>query len=578
MDLSVEQIAERILTRKIDKQDAIREFNQLPEEEKNRLVDKLKTASAPGATPGDEAMGVATGGALKSVHEFELTVKQKKYLETLTKKYKQRVAKSRNNALIYHTHFADRRNATGLNNALKSTQFQLTYDSAEGAWLYDIDGNKYIDITGDNGVNFFGHQPEFIKTALKAWLEQGYPLMGYSEDLFKAAELFCELTGHERMVFAQTATEAVMWAIRIARAATRKNKIVIFDGSYHGLFDTLPAMRGRNGSSLPPGLGLLQEFADQLIILEHGDMDQLSIIEMRANEIACVLCEPVQSRFPARQPHAFLQKLRAMTLEYDIALIFDEIVTGFRAGPKGAEGFFKVKPDITIYGEVPGGGMPGGIVAGLAKYMNYVDGGVQGGDDDAMPGIKKTLMAGMHEHNSLKVSATLAVCQQMKNLCQREGGCDYLTCTCDIGKLNQKTSLMCQELNTYFQMKNVPLIIEYFSSQFCFFILDDLYGIVRDLLIILLRLDNIETSPSGNCFLTLAHSDDDIRQVVNGFKRAVDELTEHQFFYYDESTPLESPAEMIIGANITLPAEKSQSEQLKEKVLEDLRNIYGKED
>jgi glutamate-1-semialdehyde aminotransferase len=332
------------------------------------------------------------------------------------------------------------------------------------------------------------------------------------------------------MVFAQSGTEAVMWATRMARAATGKRKVVIFDGSYHGLSDNVMALKGRNGASMSAGLGLLQEFADQLIVLDYGRMEELETIERKADDIACVLTEPIQSRFPSRQPVEFIQALRQLTLEKNIVLIFDEMITGFRAGRKGAEGFYKVKPDIATYGKVPGGGMPTGIIAGLAKYMDYVDGGVWGFDDASMPSLKRAVMAGTHTQNSLKVSATLAACAEMKRLCQAES-CEYLSCTCAIGELNRRTKSMCDEINAYFAEKNAPLAIEYFSSLFRFFLTDDPYGVVRELLIILLKMNGVETSTSGNCFMNLAHGDADVHQIVDGFKRSVDTLIEHGFFY-----------------------------------------------
>lgn len=592
MAISVDDVLENILAKKIDKQDALRKFNELSDEEKSRVVVNLRSrihdegAAVPVPVTGD-ASAPRPASTLKSVHEADISDAQKAYIAQLSRTFAERAAKSKSNALNHQKHFVDQRKVAGLKRPLKSMQFQLTYDRAVGPYLYDVDGNQYVDITGDNGVNFFGHQPQFIKDALIKRLEQGYPLVAYSEDLFESARLFCEITGHERMVYAQTGTEAVMWATRIARAATGKKKVVIYDGSYHGLSDNVLAVRGRNGATLSAGLGMLQEFADQLIILDYGDPSTLEFIEKNAADIACVLTEPVQSRFPARQPIEYVQELRRITIEKDIVLIFDEMVTGFRAGRRGAEGLYKVKPDIATYGKVPGGGMPTGIIAGLAKYLDYVDGGVWGFDDNSMPSIRRAVMAGTHTQNSLKVSATLAVCREMQKICTAGNECDYATCSCPIGVLNRKTAAMCEEINAYFVEKRVPLALEQFSSLFRLFVHDDPYGLTRELMIILLKIHGVETSTSGNNFLNLSHKDEDMRWVVDGFRKTVDAMVEHGFFFEpaEEAEALAQPEvkpapEAKPQAAVPAPAAqesgKSQIDTLRELILADLRAINGK--
>jgi glutamate-1-semialdehyde aminotransferase len=474
----------------------------------------------------------------------------------------------------------DQRKTAGLKRALKSVQFQLTYDRAEGAYIYDVDGNKYIDITGDNGVNLFGQQAPFIKKAMMERLDRGVPLVAYSEELFQVAKLFCELTGHERMVFAQSGTEAVMWATRIARAATGKKKVVIFDGSFHGLSDAVLAFRDRKGGSMSAGLGMLQEFADQLIILDYGKMEHLQVIEQHSEDIACVLAEPIQSRFPSRQPKEFLQELRKLTLEKNIVLIFDEMITGFRAGCKGAEGYFKVKPDITTYGKVVGGGMPTGVIAGLAKYMDYVDGGTWRFDDGSMPSLRRTMMAGTHTQNSLKVAAALALCTEMKNRCKAGPDCDYHSCF--LSELNEKTKRMAEEINAFFAERRVPLVTEYFSSLFRMQVLDDPFGLVRELFMILLKKHGVETSTSGNCFFTTEHTDEDIRGVIEAVKKSIDIMLAEGFFEEPKEEAVEpAPAAVATATPASaaanpMPVATVPSMQLRALLLADLQGFQGR--
>lgn len=588
MDTSADDVLGHILGKQIDKQDALQRVNLLAPDERSRVVATLKARlntdveadAPPDAHPKRQAV------TRKPVHEGELSEQNKQFIETLIELFVERTATSKRNALMHQAYFVDQRKVAGLKRALKPMQYQLTYEKAEGAYLYDVDGNKYVDITGDQGVNFFGHQAGFITQALKTRLGQGYPLVGYSEDLFEAARLFCELTGHERMVYTQSGTEAVMWAVRMARAATGRKKVVIFDGSYHGLSDTVLAMRGRDGSTLSAGLGMLQEFADQLIIVDYGDMDHLSLIEKNAADIACVLTEPIQSRFPSRQPHEFVKALRTLTLEKGIVLIFDEMITGFRAGRKGAEAFYQVKPDLATYGKVAGGGMPTGIIAGLSKYMDYIDGGVWELDDASMPSLRRAVMAGTHTQNSLKVSASLAVMQEMQRLCIADE-CGPLTCACPIGQLNRRTKAMCDDINAYCHDKRVPLSIEYFTSLFRVSLGHDPYGIVRELLMILLKTNGVETSLSGNNFLNLAHTDEDARGVVDGFRRSVDTLLEHGFFVESEMTEKASTATAEKYAAIRISGAAASGEKsisggsdtefplhrLMEMVLADLRSV-----
>lgn len=593
MSASVEDVLEGILAKKVDKQSALRDFGMLSEEEKGAVVSALRDRlRAVEEVAGDAATGEAAPTKLQSLHELKLQPSHVAYIAELTEQYARRVPKSKGNALKHQAYFVDQRKTAGLKKSLKSVQFQLTYDHADGAYIWDVDGNKYIDLAGDNGVNLFGHQPEFMKQALTERMARGYPLVAYSEDLFEVARLFCELTGHERMVFAQSGTESLMWSVRIARAATGRKKIVIFDGSYHGLSDAVLAFRDRKGGSMSAGLGMLQEFADQLIIFDYGDMAALDIIQKRADEIACVLIEPIQSRFPSRQPKEFVREIRRLTLEKDIVLIFDEMITGFRAGPKGVQSFYGVKPDIATYGKVVGGGMPTGVIGGLAKYMDYVDGGTWRFDDDSMPSLKRTMMAGTHTQNTLKVAAALAICREMQRISGDPDHYDHMTSPCELGRINRLTEWMSNELNAFFIEKRVPFFVEYFSSLFRIQVEDDPFGLTRELFFVLMKVHGIETSTSGNCFLTTAHTEEDGRAVVEATKKSIGIMLEHGFFLEPEPV---AASEVAVSAAATAPMQAAPPaaaqaptsaarasdpaavvERLKALILADLNNAQGR--
>lgn len=168
-----------------------------------------------------------------------------------------------------------------------------------------------------------------------------------------------------------------MVALRLARAATGRKKVVAFSGSYHGTFDGVLGVAGTKGgaaSANPLAPGILQSFMDDLIILHYNNPDSLDVIRSLGDELAAVLVEPVQSRRPDLQPRAFLKELRAITQQSGTALIIDEIITGFRIGLGGAQEWFGIQADLVTYGKIIGGGQPLGIVAGKAEFMNAIDG------------------------------------------------------------------------------------------------------------------------------------------------------------------------------------------------------------
>ncbi|QYO64947.1 aminotransferase class III-fold pyridoxal phosphate-dependent enzyme [Leptolyngbya sp. 7M] len=241
------------------------------------------------------------------------------------------------------------------------------------------------------GVNLFGHNPPFIKEALEERLAQGIHIGPQSDLAGEVAELFCELTGMERMTFSNTSTEAVMTAIRLARAATGRYKIALFSDSYHGHFDgTLIRSQKTDGnlSSVPGFLGVPSNIAKDVLVLDYVNPQSLEIIKAHEQELAAVIVEPVQGDRPDLQPKEFLQQLRQLTKECGIALIFDEMITGFRLHPGGAQAWFEVEADIATYGKIVGGGMPIGIIAGRAAYMNKIDGGVWNYGDASSPQVE----------------------------------------------------------------------------------------------------------------------------------------------------------------------------------------------
>ena len=164
-----------------------------------------------------------------------------------------------------------------------------------------------------------------------------------------------------------------MSALRLARMVTGRSKIVLFEGCYHGSFDGVQVRPGKN-ETLPLTPGTTANTARDVLMLKFDDPESLKIIEEHGRELAAVLVEPLPSRRPDLQPKAFLHELRRITSKHGITLIFDEVVTGFRLQPGGAQALYDVKADLVTYGKALGGGLPVSAIAGKAEYLDTIDG------------------------------------------------------------------------------------------------------------------------------------------------------------------------------------------------------------
>ncbi|MEG8024088.1 aminotransferase class III-fold pyridoxal phosphate-dependent enzyme [Sphingomonas aurantiaca] len=215
---------------------------------------------------------------------------------------------------------------------LKEAKFPIVSAASKGARVTDIDGNVYIDIAMGMGVHFFGHAPDFIHDALKQQLELGIELGTQTPFASKAALLLTGLTGTERVAFSNTGSEVVMVALRLARAATGRKTVVLFKNSYHGIFDGVLATE-EDGERVPIGLGTPEGMIEDLVILPYDSPASLDYIRAHGDDLAAVLVEPVQSRNPDLQPQGFLKALRKLTTQSGTALIFDEMINGFRIAP-----------------------------------------------------------------------------------------------------------------------------------------------------------------------------------------------------------------------------------------------------
>jgi amino acid adenylation domain-containing protein len=445
-----------------------------------------------------------------------LTEEQSRYLEGLIKRYTRRTARSKEHTQAHRRKLADPRVAAGFRSQWKEMVYPIVTVRSKGSRLWDLDGNEYIDILNGFGPIMFGHAPDFVTQAVGKQLHEGFEIGPQTPLAGKVADLVCELTGMERATFCNTGSEAVMAAIRLARTVTARTRIVLFAGAYHGTFDEV-LVKGIRKQGLPHSLpiapGIPNEKVANVTVLDFATQESLEYIRAHASELAAVLVEPVQSRHPALQPAEFLREIREITAKSGAALIFDEVVTGFRVHPGGAQAVFGIKADLATYGKVVGGGLPIGILAGVPKFMDALDGGMWQYGDDSYPEVGVTFFAGTFVRHPLALAAVHAVLNHLK-----EKGPQLQQ------ELNDKTSRFAKTLNTYFEERGVPTRIEHFGSIFYFGFPPDLrFG---SLLYYHLRERGVHIQEGFPCFLTTVHTDADIDHVIRAFKESIVEMQE----------------------------------------------------
>ena len=253
----------------------------------------------------------------------------------------------------------------------------LFFEKGEGAYLFDADGKQYIDYVGSWGPMILGHANQDVISAVQAQLQQGLGYGAPTELETRMALKVCALVPSiEKVRMVSSGTEATMSAIRLARGFTGRDKIVKFEGCYHGHSDSLLVKAGSGALTLgvPNSPGVPASLAEHTITLRYNDIT--SVKEAFAeigNDVAAIIVEPVAGNMNCILPiPGFLEGLREVCNEYSSVLIFDEVMTGFRVALGGAQAHYGVKPDLTTLGKVIGGGLPVGAFGGRADIMDYI--------------------------------------------------------------------------------------------------------------------------------------------------------------------------------------------------------------
>lgn len=253
----------------------------------------------------------------------------------------------------------------------------LFIDRGEGVFITDVDGNRYIDLVGSYGPLILGHAHPKVNAAVKAAVDKSYTYGSSTRGEVEMAELVKQAFPQlDKVRFVNSGTEAVLSAIRLARAYTGKNKIVKFAGCYHGHSDALLVAAGSGLMTLgiPSSKGVPEEAVKNTLIATYNSIDSVKeLVELHKNEIAAIFIEPVAGNMGVVVPEmAFMSELRELTKANNILLVIDEVMTGFRKKFGGAQDHFGIEADITCMGKVIGGGMPVGAYGAKSEIMDCV--------------------------------------------------------------------------------------------------------------------------------------------------------------------------------------------------------------
>lgn len=505
---------------------------------------------APAASPDEEDSGAAQTrydvkkafGAIARIDnaQFELSPQQKSRFDAFVQRYTARTRKSKDYTQEHRDHLADPRVVNGFRPLTKEIVYQIVVERSKGSRVVDIDGNEYIDATNGFGMSLFGWQPDFVLDAVREQLDKGYEIGPQHPIAGEVAKLVCELTGHERAALCNTGSEAVLGALRIARTVTARNTLVLFTGSYHGIVDEVIVRGTKSLRALPAAPGILRNTAEHVLVLDYGTPESMQIIRERAHEIAAVLVEPVQSRRLDFRPVEFLKELREVTRDNGALLIFDEVVTGFRASPGGVQSIFGIQADIATYGKVVGGGFPIGVIAGKREYMDALDGGQWQYGDDSVPTVGVTYFAGTFVRHPLALAAAKAVLEHFK----RDNG--------ELQKrLTAKTEAMVADINAFCADVGAPVSVKQYASVWKTHFHEN--HPLQDLLFALLRSRGIHILDNFPCFITTAHSDEDIARIAAAYKESVAEMQDMEFLPRHAATPrtvMDASKPVVPGARL----------------------------
>jgi len=341
----------------------------------------------------------------------------------------------------------------GVNSPLRACKYvnsePVFIENAKGAYLYDVDGRKYIDYVFSWGPQILGHQDPAVSEAAHKAIDQG---SSYGAPCFgevALAEAINKLVpSMDMMRMVSSGTEATMSALRLARGYTGRNKFVKFIGNYHGHADAFLAAAGSAAAVVPGTPGVPEEVTKHTLLAQYNDLDAVkALFEESGDEIACIIVEPVAGNMGLVKPqNGFLQGLRDVCTQYGAVLIFDEVITGFRVARGGAQERFGITPDLTTLGKIIGGGFPVGCFGGKREIMEH------------MAPVGGVFQAGTLSGNPVAMAAGLATLHRLAE--------------CDYAALEARTTAFAEELASIVQGKGKPVHLVQVGSAFTMYFSD----------------------------------------------------------------------------------------------------------
>lgn len=377
---------------------------------------------------------------------------------------------------------------------------------AGGSRIWDVDGNEYIDYVLSWGPLILGHAHPRVVQAIRDAAEQGTSFGTPTEREVRLAKMICQaLPSIEMVRLVNSGTEATMSAIRLARAHTGREKVLKFEGCYHGHADSLLVRAGSGAATLgiPDSPGVPRDLAQHTLTVPYNDLEAVrGIFSREANQLACIIVEPIAANMGVIPPReGFLEGLRQLTRDHDAVLIFDEVITGFRVAYGGAQERYQVQPDLTCLGKVIGGGLPVGAYGGRREMMEKI----------APSG--PVYQAGTLSGNPIAVAAGIAT---LEILSQQEA----------YNQLDKKSETLFEELRKVAGKTAVPVTGERVGSLFSLFFTDqkvthytnaldcDQSAFIRFFKTMLQEGIYLAPSPFESTFLSTAHTDQDIEQTL----------------------------------------------------------------
>ncbi|MEM1583775.1 MAG: glutamate-1-semialdehyde 2,1-aminomutase [Nitrososphaerota archaeon] len=403
----------------------------------------------------------------------------------------------------------------GVNSPVRAFEpYPFFVERGKGSILYDVDGKQYIDYVMGYGALFFGHAPEFLVEKLKKIVEEGFLYGAPTEEEVQLAEKIREFYPSMEMVrLSNSGLEATMHAIRLARGYTKRRKIIKFEGCFHGSHDSLLVKAGSGALTfgVPSSSGVLEDLAKHTLVSRFNDIELTEkIVRENRDDLAAIIVEPVPVNVGLLIPKIdYLKALRELADYSGAVLIFDEVVTGFRLSPGGAQQYYGIRADLTTLGKALGGGLPISAFGGREEIMKYL----------APEG--KVYASGTYCGNPLSTKAALTVLEYV-----RENPEIYIG-------MRGKVERICKFIRETAEDKHLKITVNHIESMFQVFFTDAEvlnYDDVKKSDIELFKryfhnlLKNgvfIPPSQFETCFISTAHTDKDMEHTLNSIQNSL---------------------------------------------------------